>query len=98
MNSYPSELLMQLLPVMFVAGLNSQDDAKASLLGNSEGPVSPVAKRADPFVSLAHRLHDVLMSQRRISIWQPGAGQPAGNVKIFQPVFVDKVSSGIKLF
>lgn len=96
MNSYPSELLMQLSPVMFVAGLNATTPppgSQNSASGESEADdeEQPTKKSADPFVLLAQRLREVLMAQRRISAWQPSAGQPAGQVKVFQTVLVDKV-------
>src|SRR6266545_376119 len=63
MNSYPAELLAQLAPVMFVAGLDvSQSPADASL---------PTAQKQDAFQILTLRLRDALLAQRRVSIWQP---------------------------
>src|SRR5467141_629952 len=56
MNSYPAELLAQLAPVMFVAGLDVSQ--------------SPSSKQ-DAFQILTLRLRDALLIQRRVSIWQP---------------------------
>lgn len=57
MNSYPVELLAQLAPVMFVAGL---------------GPASaPPPVSQDPFALLVSRLRDTLQSQLRPSVWAP---------------------------
>jgi trafficking protein particle complex subunit 11 len=74
MNSYPIELLAQLAPVMFAAGLEST----ASI--SVEQPPSP----QDPFVSLSARLREALLSRRKVAIWQPE------KPKAFQVVLVDK--------
>ncbi|KAG6813748.1 hypothetical protein H0H92_007700 [Tricholoma furcatifolium] len=60
MNSYPPELLTQLAPVMFVAGL----DADPS-------PQPPPSGKVNDFVLLASRLREALQAQRRVAIWQP---------------------------
>jgi hypothetical protein len=60
MNSYPPELLAQLAPVMFAAGL----DVPAT-------PSTPNARSQDPFTVLMMRLRDTLSEQRKVSIWQP---------------------------
>ncbi|KAJ2928613.1 hypothetical protein H1R20_g8470, partial [Candolleomyces eurysporus] len=76
MNSYPPELLAQLAPVMFVAGL--------------EGPPKPpqeqdpAAPAPDAFQVLAIRLREALLNQRKVAIWQPDKS------KTFQVVLVDK--------
>lgn len=58
MNAYPAELLGQLAPVMFIAGLDEQ------------APASPTpAKSQDPFAVLVARLRDSLQPQLRPSIW-----------------------------
>lgn len=57
MNSYPPELLAQLAPVMFVAGLDPP-------------PTSP-AQKQDSFQILTLRLRDALLAQRKVAIWQP---------------------------
>lgn len=77
MNSYPPELLAQLAPVMFVAGLGSPQPPTT--------PQSPAPKAQDPFAVLAVRLKDALQAQRRVAIWQPD------KVKAFQVVFVEPV-------
>ena len=77
MNSYPPELLAQLAPVMFVAGLDVPP--------TSPTPQSPAAKPQDPFTVLAIRLRDALTSQRKVAIWQPDKS------KKFQVVLVDPV-------
>lgn len=78
MNSYPPELLAQLAPVMFVAGL-----------GAALPPTSPQGTRRsqDPFTILADRLKDALLAQRRLAVWQPDKS------KTFQVVLVEPVRS-----
>lgn len=78
MNSYPPELLAQLAPVMFVAGLGAAPPPPTT-------PQSPSPKAQDPFAVLAVRLKDALGSQRRVAIWQPDRS------KTFQVVFVEPV-------
>ncbi len=77
MNSYPPELLAQLAPVMFVAGLGTSPP--------SSTPESPGPKGQDLFVLLANRLKDALLAQRKVAIWQPDKS------KTFQVVLVDPV-------
>lgn len=77
MNSYPPELLAQLAPVMFVAGLGS--------LPPPTSPQSPAPKAQDPFSLLSMRLKDMLQAQRRPAVWQPDKS------KTFQIVFVEPV-------
>jgi trafficking protein particle complex subunit 11 len=78
MNSYPPELLTQLAPVMFAAGLDPP----------SATPQSPApTKNQDPFAILTSRLRDALLSQRKVAVWQYEKS------KTFQVVLVDKVSS-----
>lgn len=77
MNSYPPELLAQLAPVMFVAGLGAPQPPTT--------PVSPAQKPQDAFGVLALRLKDALQTQRHVSIWQPDKS------KTFQVVFVEPV-------
>lgn len=81
MNSYPPELLAQLAPVMFIAGL----DAPAS----TTAPLSPTAvasapKPQDSFQVLTLRLREALLAQRKVAIWQPEKN------KSFQVSLVDK--------
>jgi trafficking protein particle complex subunit 11 len=86
MNSYPPDLLVQLAPVMFIAGLE---------LPVAPEPIQSVVSESsqatrhlqDPFTVLTMRLRDALLSQRTTSIWQPEKS------KIFQSVLVDKVRS-----
>ena len=80
MNSYPPELLAQLAPVMFVAGL---DDPRAALNPSSTSPAPP-AKLSDPFQVLSLRLRDALLAHRKVAIWQPEKN------KSFQVILVDK--------
>ena len=78
MNSYPPELLAQLAPVMFVAGLGAPQPPQT--------PQSPAAPKAqDAFAVLSLRLKDALQAQRRAAIWQPDKS------KTFQVILVDKV-------
>lgn len=81
MNSYPPELLVQLAPVMFVAGL--EVPAVPDTIP-SAAPGSPPRPPQDPFVSLTARLRDALLSQRTAVVWQPEKS------KTFQAVLVDK--------
>ncbi|KAK0494835.1 Gryzun, putative trafficking through golgi-domain-containing protein [Armillaria luteobubalina] len=76
MNSYPAELLVQLAPVMFVAGLDAPPP-------QSPNPAD-ATKHQDPFALLTARLRDALLSQRKVSIWQPDKS------KSFQVLLVDK--------
>jgi hypothetical protein len=79
MNSYPPELLAQLAPVMFVAGLNPPP--------NPVPPASPTltaSKPSDPFQVLSSRLREALLAQRKVAIWQPE------KTKSFQVILVDK--------
>lgn len=79
MNSYPPELLAQLAPVMFVAGLGTPPPPASS-------PQSPAPKSQDPFALLAIRLKEALLAQRKIAVWAPDKS------KTFQVVLVDPVS------
>ncbi|KAJ8480730.1 hypothetical protein ONZ45_g15551 [Pleurotus djamor] len=58
MNSYPPELLTQLAPVMFAAGLDPPE-ATNTQAGQ------------DPFAVLGIRLREAFLAQRKMSIWQP---------------------------
>jgi trafficking protein particle complex subunit 11 len=80
MNSYPPELLTQLAPVMFVAGLDAPQAAPDS---SSTLPIPP-PKSSDPFQVLSLRLRDALLAYRKVAIWQPEKN------KSFQVVLVDK--------
>ena len=77
MNSYPPELLAQLAPVMFVAGLDSPQ-----VIPNSSS--TPPPKSSDIFQVLILRLRDALLAHRKVAIWQPEKD------KSFQVVLVDK--------
>lgn len=90
MNSYPAELLVQLAPVMFVAGLelppassNSAPGAPHSP-GQTQTPPPAPTKSQDPFASLVARLRDALQSQRRVAIWAPE------HTRAFQMILVEK--------
>ncbi|EIN06785.1 hypothetical protein PUNSTDRAFT_115294 [Punctularia strigosozonata HHB-11173 SS5] len=76
MNSYPPELLVQLAPVMFAAGL----DPPPTTTPQSPSPT----KTPDAFAILSSRLRDALLSQRKVAIWQ------SEKAKTFQVVLVDK--------
>jgi trafficking protein particle complex subunit 11 len=58
MNSYPPELLTQLAPVMFVAGLDSI-------------PTENLSTKAQDFNTLTLRLREALQAQRKVAVWQP---------------------------
>ncbi|KAI0061971.1 hypothetical protein BV25DRAFT_1805032 [Artomyces pyxidatus] len=76
MNSYPPELLAQLAPVMFVAGLDVASQSETEII-----PSTPSGRPIqDPFMVLTLRLRDALMAQRKPAIWQPE------KVKTFQTV------------
>ncbi|KAI0002431.1 Gryzun, putative trafficking through golgi-domain-containing protein [Russula compacta] len=83
MNSYPPELLVQLAPVMFVAGLDipPAPEQVPSATSDSSTPVRPPQ---DPFALLTIRLRDAFLSQRSTAIWQPDKS------KSFQTVLVEK--------
>jgi trafficking protein particle complex subunit 11 len=83
MNSYPPELLVQLAPVMFVAGLSSAAAAEPQTPASAS--TSPTANRPDAFEMLNARLRDALSAQRKVSVWHPD------KAKTFQVVLVDKV-------
>lgn len=76
MNSYPPELLAQLAPVMFVAGLDPQAAPNSS--------PAPPPKSSDPFQLLSLRLRDALLAHRKVAIWQPEKN------KSFQVILVNK--------
>ncbi|KAF5354759.1 hypothetical protein D9756_005506 [Leucocoprinus leucothites] len=80
MNSYPPELLAQLAPVMFVAGLDVPHPP-----GVPATPQSPsAAKATDLFHTLITRLREALTNQRKVAIWQPEKS------KSFHVILVDK--------
>lgn len=96
MNSYPPELLAQLAPVMFVAGLDAPNPQLANppttpviepeITVPSQPPTPSSARiQQDPFVVLTLRLRDALLAQRKVAVWQPE------KAKTFQVVLVDKV-------
>ncbi|THH12527.1 hypothetical protein EW146_g7608 [Bondarzewia mesenterica] len=85
MNSYPPELLVQLAPVMFVAGLDvpTVSEQSASPSG-SQSPTPSGRSQQDPFIVLTIRLRDALLAQRNVAIWQPEKS------KTFQVILVDR--------
>ncbi|KII95624.1 hypothetical protein PLICRDRAFT_662357 [Plicaturopsis crispa FD-325 SS-3] len=82
MNSYPPELLAQLAPVMFVAGLGHTGPPASAV--SPEAPPTPSKTTQDPFTLLTSRLRDALLAQRKVAIWQPDKS------KSFQTILVDK--------
>ncbi|KAI6046343.1 Gryzun, putative trafficking through golgi-domain-containing protein [Pisolithus marmoratus] len=90
MNSYPTEMMVQLAPVMFVAGLDIPPSSAAvpvpppSANMDPSSPPAPPQKVQDPFTLLIFRLREVLLSQCKSSVWSPE------RTKIFQVVLVDK--------
>ncbi|KAI0767041.1 Gryzun, putative trafficking through golgi-domain-containing protein [Fomes fomentarius] len=86
MNSYPPELLVQLAPVMFVAGLDARPDAQTPQTPATPTSNTPTitSSRQDPFLVLTVRLRDALLSQRKVAIWQPEKS------KNFQVALIDK--------
>ncbi|KAJ6491785.1 Gryzun, putative trafficking through golgi-domain-containing protein [Mycena vitilis] len=83
MNSYPPELLAQLAPVMFVAGLDVPPSTPAPVAQSPTTPSTPRSQQ-DPFVLLIIRLRDAFLAQRKVAIWQPDKS------KSFQIIPVDK--------
>ncbi|KAH7928708.1 hypothetical protein BV22DRAFT_1004322 [Leucogyrophana mollusca] len=94
MNSYPPELLSQLAPVMFVAGLDAPTSTSTPPAPPtpqsathphtpSSAPPTP-SKSQDSFAQLASRLRDALQSQRKPTIWAPE------RTKTFHIILVDK--------
>ncbi|KIJ31271.1 hypothetical protein M422DRAFT_267076 [Sphaerobolus stellatus SS14] len=64
MNSYPSEFLAQLRPVMSVAGLDGPSDTALSDTETSEDDrVLAKTLQNDPFVSLMKRLREALQEK-----------------------------------
>lgn len=91
MNSYPPELLAQLAPVMFVAGLDPPPTTPMPLTPQTptpqiptDTPTTPTSKSQDAFAVLRMRLRDALLSQRKVAIWQPE------KTKSFQVIPVSK--------
>ncbi|KZT58702.1 hypothetical protein CALCODRAFT_432256 [Calocera cornea HHB12733] len=90
MNSYPSELLLQLAPLMFVAGLEAfpppvpTTTATAPATGSSSSSNSASPPPANGFALLAHRLRKTLGVHRKSSVWDPERG------KDFDVLLVDK--------
>ena len=74
MNSYPPELLTQLAPVMFVAGLDATPGIASSNLST----------KAQDFNILTLRLREALQAQRTAAFWQPEKSQT------FQVILVDR--------
>ncbi|KAG6332551.1 hypothetical protein ID866_6536 [Astraeus odoratus] len=92
MNSFPAEMLVQLSPVMFVAGLDAppasdSPPAPSAASSNVPSPPNTPVKPQDPFTILASRLRDTLLSQRKPAVWSPE------RTKTFQVVLVDKSST-----
>lgn len=90
MNSYPPELLVQLAPVMFVAGLDVPLPPEPEPPAPSDSP-APAHPAQDSFAVLNLRLRDALLSQRTTAIWQPDKS------KTFQTVLVENVCSALLL-
>ncbi|TDL16121.1 hypothetical protein BD410DRAFT_647647 [Rickenella mellea] len=99
MNSYPPELLVQLAPVLFVAGLDLPrppqpqspppdilPQPQPQTQGDQDATLRPRRNTTaqDPFTALILRLREALTSQRKVAIWQPERN------KAFQVVLVDK--------
>ncbi|EJT96878.1 hypothetical protein DACRYDRAFT_112219 [Dacryopinax primogenitus] len=98
MNSYPSELLLQLAPLMFVAGLeafphphhhqsSSTHTPDAQVNGDPTATPAPTGVQDDTeaeFTLLAHRLRKTLGAHRKPTIWDPDRG------KEFDVLSVDK--------
>ncbi|TRM69045.1 Gryzun, putative trafficking through golgi-domain-containing protein [Schizophyllum amplum] len=89
MNSYPPELLAQLAPVMFVAGLDaptSNEPPSSSSPSPATPPPPTPTKSSDPFTVLVLRLREALGVQRKVAIYQPppeaSARKPASQFQI----------------
>ncbi|KAJ3863828.1 hypothetical protein EV359DRAFT_64503 [Lentinula novae-zelandiae] len=126
MNSYPLELIAQLAPVMFVAGLNPASMNNANNVPNATSPplqsiqppppthhsrnpslttmttvsgadsvnyslslppstTAPNPLRPDPFNILTSRLREILVHQRKITVWDTPTAD-----KVFQVMLIDK--------
>ncbi|KAJ6593407.1 Gryzun, putative trafficking through golgi-domain-containing protein [Mycena capillaripes] len=83
MNSYPPELLAQLAPVMFVAGLDVPPSTPAHVPQSPTTPTTPRSQQ-DPFTLLTIRLREAFLAQRKVAMWQPEKS------KSFQIIPVDK--------
>ena len=91
MNSYPSEFLTQLGPVMFIAGLDVAPDATQSDTDTSEDDrILGKRLQGDPFLLLAKRLQEVLKDKsiRKGTVWVSDADRAAPG---FRMLLVDKV-------
>jgi hypothetical protein len=84
MNSYPPELLVQLAPVMFVAGLEAQAQGYRHISAFRYSDSRDAGKPQDPFSVLNQRLREALVSQRKPAVWQ------SEQTKTFQVVIVDR--------
>lgn len=84
MNSYPLELLAQLAPVMFVAGLDPPSVPPVSPTQAPQSPSQAKPAQQDPFALLALRLREAFLSQSKVSIWAPEKS------KTFQIIPVDR--------
>ncbi|KAF7315077.1 hypothetical protein MIND_00021900 [Mycena indigotica] len=78
MNSYPPELLTQLAPIMFVAGLDTPQ-----VVQSPTTPTTPRLQQQDSFTLLTSRLKEAFLAQRKVAIWQPDKH------KTFQIISVD---------
>ncbi|KAF8584313.1 hypothetical protein K439DRAFT_1633686 [Ramaria rubella] len=90
MNSYPSELLTQLGPVMFIAGLDATADPPHSDTETSEDDrILGKRLQADPFLALVKRLRDVLFEKsiKKGTVWVGDAERAAPG---FRMLLVDK--------
>jgi len=93
MNSYPSELLAQLAPIMFVAGLDipntpseqAEPPSSSPSVTTQPPPLPSKAPQQDHFAGLILRLRDVLLAQRKPAMWQ------SEKSKTFQTILVDRV-------
>lgn len=84
MNSYPPELLVQLAPVMFVAGLEAHSQGYQHISVFHYSDSRDAGKPQDSFNVLNQRLREALASQRKQAVWQ------SEQTKTFQVVIVDR--------
>ncbi|KZO93890.1 hypothetical protein CALVIDRAFT_485134 [Calocera viscosa TUFC12733] len=89
MNSYPTELLLQLAPLMFVAGLEAfpppsatashspphANGANGTQNGDANPHTPPEENTEAEFALLAHRLRKTLGVHRKSSVWDPERGK-----------------------
>ena len=90
MNSYPSEFLTQLGPVMFIAGLDAPSTQQSDTESSEDDRILGKQLQPDPFIMLTKRLRDVLLekSMKKGTIWVGDTDRVGPG---FRMILVDKV-------